>query len=197
MASCLTIFSLICVLVTTVATIVAFATPNWIEFEQNGNGDKLCMCNSCDCGLWLSCSGGVSGDFDNCVWFFSRDFLVERNLPVWYKAVQGLMSVAIASSLLSLIIGLFALCCSCKSCNPFHVVAAFMNLTFLLLASSVCTFGAKAHMDHEAMVIAEQGRTDLPLFGWSFWVAVGASVMALISGCLCFCAARKETLDFD
>ena len=81
MASCLTIFSLICVLVTTVATIVAFATPNWIEFEQNGNGDDLCKCNSCDCGLWLSCTGGVSGDFDNCIWFFSKNFYVERHLP--------------------------------------------------------------------------------------------------------------------
>ena len=81
MASCLAIFALICVLVTTVATIVAFATPNWIEFERDGSGDKLCQCSSCDCGLWLSCSGGITGKLDNCVWFFSNDFLVERNLP--------------------------------------------------------------------------------------------------------------------
>ena len=57
----------------------------------------------------------------------------------------------------------------------------------------MCTFGAKAHMDHETVVIAKQGRHDLPLFGWSYWVAVGASVMALISGCLYFCVGRKET----
>lgn len=81
MASCLTIFALICVLITTVATIVAFATPNWLEFEKEGNGDQLCRCSSCDCGLWLYCTGGVAGNFDNCVWFFSNDFLVERNLP--------------------------------------------------------------------------------------------------------------------
>ena len=48
-------------------------------------------------------------------------------------------------------------------------------------------------MDHQAVVIPEQGRHDLPLFGWSYWVAVGASVMALISGCLYFCVGRKES----
>lgn len=70
-------------------------------------------------------------------------------------------------------------------------------VSVLLLAASVCTFGAKAHMDHSTVVLAEQGRTDLPLFGWSFWVAVGASAMALFSGCLYFCVGRKEGSYYD
>ena len=84
MASCVAITAIICVLITTVATIVSFSTPNWIEFDTNPTGDLLCSCLTCDCGLWLSCSGGAlssDGSLDNCEWFFSNDFLVERKLP--------------------------------------------------------------------------------------------------------------------
>lgn len=193
MASCSAITAIICVLITTVATIVAFSTPNWIEFDGNPL-DMLCQCAGCDCGLWLTCSGGslsASGSLDNCRWFFSDDFLIERHLPDWFKAVQGLMACALASALLALVIGLFSLCCHCKGCNPNMAAGAFANLTFILLAVSVCVFGAKAHIDHNATVLQEQGQT-FPTYGWSFWVAVGASVMALISSLLYFCVGRKD-----
>ncbi|KAL4228824.1 hypothetical protein ACF0H5_011864 [Mactra antiquata] len=191
MASCLAITAIICVLITTVATIVAFSTPNWIEFEQNQDS-TLCSCLNCDCGLWLSCSGGsLAGSLDNCEWFFSNDFLIERGLPDWFKATQGVMACALASTLIALIIGLFSLCCHCKGCNPNMAAGAFANLTFILLAVSVCVFGAKAHMDHKATVIQQQGE-NLPVFGWSFWTAVGGAVMALISSSLYFCVGRKD-----
>lgn len=83
MASCAAITAIICVLITTVATIVAFSTPNWMEFDKS-SGDMLCQCSNCDCGLWLYCAGGSlssTGSLDNCRWFFSDDFLVERTLP--------------------------------------------------------------------------------------------------------------------
>lgn len=47
----------------------------------------------------------------------------------WFKAVQGLMSCALASTLLALVIGLFSLCCECKGCNPNMAAGAFANLT--------------------------------------------------------------------
>ncbi|ESO99101.1 hypothetical protein LOTGIDRAFT_173940 [Lottia gigantea] len=133
MASCLLITAIICVLLTTVATIVAFATPNWIGF-RGINDQNLCECgtgNNCDCGLWLFCTGGITstGSLDNCKWFFSEDFRIERNMPDWFKAVQGLFSCAIATSLLALLIGLFSLCCYCKTCNPHQAAGAFINLT--------------------------------------------------------------------
>lgn len=83
MASCSAITAIICVLITTVATIVAFSTPNWMEFDGNSL-DMLCQCSNCDCGLWLHCSGGTlsaTGSLDNCRWFFADDFMVERDLP--------------------------------------------------------------------------------------------------------------------
>ncbi|WAR05569.1 hypothetical protein MAR_020938 [Mya arenaria] len=192
MASFLAISAIICVLIATVATIVAFSTPNWIEFE--GNGDMLCNCHHCDCGLWLHCTGGSltdTGNLDNCKWFFGDEFFIERSLPDWFKAVQGLMSCALASTMLALMIGLFSLCCSCRSCNPNMAAGAFANLTFLLLAISVILFGVQAHRIHFAEVLLEQG-SNAPVYGWSFWVATGACLMSLLSSLLYFCVGRKE-----
>lgn len=39
------------------------------------------------------------------------------------------MSCAVASSMLSLLIGLFSLCWSSKGCNPYQATGAFANLT--------------------------------------------------------------------
>lgn len=201
MASCIVITAVICVLVTAVATIVAFATPNWIKF-RGLNAEGLCsapaygdFCSNCDCGLWLRCHGQslTAGDLNNCRWFFADDFQIEQGLPNWFKAVQGLMAVAVASSLLSLLIGLFSLCCYCKSCNPHHAAGAFINLTFLLIAVAVCVFGAKAHIDSNAQVLAEVLSFN-PLFDWSFWVAVGAGGMALISSFMYFCVGRQDEI---
>ncbi|KAK3612144.1 hypothetical protein CHS0354_031220 [Potamilus streckersoni] len=192
MASCLAVTAIICVLITAVATIVAFSTPNWIKMMV---GDPLCTCQNCDCGLWLYCSTGSlinNGDLGNCQWFFANDYFIERNLPDWFKAVQGLMSCAIASSLLSLLVGLFSLCCRCKSCNPYQAAGAFINLTFLLLAVSVCVFGAKAYMNHGAVVLSSDSLLLKPVYGWSFWVAVGATAMALITSTLYFCVGRQK-----
>ncbi|KAL5020341.1 hypothetical protein ScPMuIL_003233 [Solemya velum] len=193
MASCMVITAVICVLITTVATIVAFATPNWMAFRATG---AICGCaissGDCDCGLWLNCRGGYTTDsLDNCKWFFDDDFHIEKSLPDWFKAVQGLMSCAVASSLLALIIGLCSLCCTCKGCNPHQAAGAMANLTFLLLAVSVCVFGAKAYLDLKAQVLADTLSQD-PLFSWSFWVAVGATGMSLISSILYFCVGRTD-----
>lgn len=201
MASCIVITAVICVLITAVATIVAFATPNWLKF-RGLNEAQLCsapefgdFCLNCDCGLWLRCHGEIttSGNLDNCRWFFADDFQIEQRLPDWFKAVQGLMAVAVASSLLALLIGLFSLCCYCKSCNPHQAAGAFINLTFLLLAVAVSVFGAKGHLDLDAEVLTEANSLN-PLFDWSFWVAVGAGGMALISSIMYFCVGRQDEI---
>ncbi|XP_041373945.1 uncharacterized protein LOC121386955 [Gigantopelta aegis] len=199
MASCVVIVAIICVLFTTVATIVAFATPNWLAFRGT-NDLQLCGCLTCDCGLWLRCVSSdrniLKGNLDNCDWFFTNDFYIERALPDWFKAVQGLLSCAVASSLLSLLIGLFSLCCMCKTCNPHQAAGAFINLTFLLLAVAVCVFGAKAHIDHQVEVVVKDNVIE-PLFGWSFWTAVAAATLALLSSILYFCVGRSNEYQYN
>ncbi|XP_069115633.1 uncharacterized protein [Argopecten irradians] len=195
MPNCIIITAIVCVLITTVATIVSFSLPNWLHFRNLG--DALCGCSSkdCHCGLWINCRGGfdASSSLANCEWFFSDDFHIEKSLPDWFKAVQGLMSCAVASSMLSLLIGLFSLCWTCKGCNPHQATGAFANLTFLLLAVAVCVFGTKAYLDKQAIVMESQTTsTEMLLFGWSFWVAVGATGMALISSILYFCVGRSD-----
>ncbi|XP_076457689.1 uncharacterized protein LOC143291619 [Babylonia areolata] len=203
MASCVVVTAVFSVLITAVAIIVAFATPNWLKF-RGSNPTSLCTsgsifdyCKTCDCGLWLRCHGDITeaGNLDNCRWFFADDFYIEQNLPNWFKAVQGMMGVAVASSLLALLIALFSLCCYCKNCNPHQAACAFIGLTFLLVASSVCVFGAKSHLESDAQVKAET-LSFHPLFGWSFWVAVGAGGMAFISTILycALCTSRRNEL---
>ncbi|GFO10990.1 hypothetical protein PoB_003749500 [Plakobranchus ocellatus] len=117
---------------------------------------------------------------------------VLQRSPGWFKAVQGLMSCAVATSLLSLLIGLFSLCCYCESCNAHQAAGAFINLTFVLVAVAVCLFGAKAHLDFDVEVEADDDTQLVSIFGWSFWVAVGAGGMALVSSILYICVGRKD-----
>uniref|UniRef100_A0A2C9JSC1 Uncharacterized protein n=1 Tax=Biomphalaria glabrata TaxID=6526 RepID=A0A2C9JSC1_BIOGL len=192
MASCVLITAIICVLITAVAVIVAFATPNWAKF-QTLSSTGLCDCQTCDCGLWLQCAGGANdGSIDNCKWYFTDEFRIEKLLPEWFKAVQGLMSCAIASSLISLIVGLFSLCCSCKNCSPHHAAGVFILLTFMLVTTAVCLFGAKGHLDYDMKVVTDDTNLTVSIYGWSFWVAVGAAGMALISSFLYLCVGRQD-----
>lgn len=69
-------------------------------------------------------------------------------------------------------------------------VSWFM-FSVLLLAISVILFGVMSNKDYEAAVLLEQG-TFVPVFGWSFWVAAGATGMAFISSTLYFFVGRKE-----
>ena len=92
MTSCAVISAIVCVLVTAVAVIVAFATPNWVKFENLPvlqQPDTLCDCSNCECGLWLHCIGGFTddGSIDNCRWFFSNDFRIEKKLPSEFVGV--------------------------------------------------------------------------------------------------------------
>ena len=90
MVNCLVITAIICVLITTVGTIVSFATPNWLSVRVPADKKSLyrvdvcdCSTTDCDCGLWLNCRGGPSsaGTLNNCQWYFANEFAIEKNLP--------------------------------------------------------------------------------------------------------------------
>lgn len=192
MASCLLVTVILCVLVTTVTIIVSFTTPSWVLYPYfgsikvfEGKTQAMCTCDTyfsrCDCGLWLYCT--KAGDFaENCRWFLSNEFAIEKELPVWYKAVQALMALGAFLSLMALIIALSSLCCFCKSCNLHRAASGLMNFCFLVLLSAVCTFGAMSHVNHKVK-IAEESVLDVT-FGWSFWLSVAATGMALVSSLL-------------
>jgi hypothetical protein len=63
----------------------------------------------------------------------------------------------------------------------------------LLIAVSVCVFGAKAHLDHSTEVLTKESSTmEQSIYGWGFWVAVGAGVFALISSGLYYCVGHAS-----
>uniref|UniRef100_A0A0B6ZV86 Uncharacterized protein n=1 Tax=Arion vulgaris TaxID=1028688 RepID=A0A0B6ZV86_9EUPU len=194
MAPCTIISAILCVLVIVVAIIISFSTPNWASFEKNPSVE-LCGCTSCDCGMWLSCNGAFlqDGSIENCNWFFSNGFEIERELPGWFKIVQGLMSGAVVTSVLSLILGLLSLCCRCKRCNPYQTTGAFLGLTFVLVTAAVCVFGIIGHIQHNIEVLATgQANLQHNTFSWSFWIAVGAAVLSFSTSLVYFCAGRSS-----
>ncbi|XP_014784850.1 uncharacterized protein LOC106879687 [Octopus bimaculoides] len=191
MASCLLVTVILCVLITTVTIIVSFTTPSWVLYPAFSDSNILspkeivCPCTtvfqSCDCGLWLYCRESSSMS-DNCQWFLSNEFALEKKLPVWFKAVQALMALGAFLSLLALIIALSSLCCFCKSCSLHRVASGLMNFCFLILLSAVCTFGAMCHTQYEVSLTKDNMFNST--FGWSFWLAVGATAMSLLSSLL-------------
>ncbi|GAB1602713.1 uncharacterized protein LOC115211930 [Argonauta hians] len=195
MASCLLVTVILCVLITTVTIIVSFTTPNWVNYPIFSGGfvdgiESVCTCKTilsqCDCGLWLYCQRAAVGDAEQCSWFLGNEFQIEKELPVWFKSVQALFAAAAFCSLMALILGLSSLCCACKSCSLHRGASVFMNFSFLLLLSGVCTFGAMCHVNHNVAIV--RGKSFLNgldiVFGWSFWLAVAATGMALLSSLL-------------
>lgn len=80
MASCLLCTAILCVLLTTVATIVAFATPSWLNYVSVV--PTLCQCiGDCNCGLWIQCIGGDVSSWNNCAWYFDDNFRLENYMP--------------------------------------------------------------------------------------------------------------------
>ncbi|BFZ25914.1 hypothetical protein BsWGS_28953 [Bradybaena similaris] len=193
MATCLIVVAITAILITNVAIIISYATPNWVTFERNATA--FCDCLDCDCGIWLYCKGGFlkDGSTENCHWFFSDNFKLELKLPDWFQAVQGLMTCAVVTSFIALIIGLFSLCCYCKNCNPHQAAAGFIGLTFCLLAAAVCLFGVKGHLDYGLGIFqSDNPATPQPILSWSFWVAVGAAALALLSSLLYCCVGQPN-----
>lgn len=66
-------------------------------------------------------------------------------------------------------------------------------ISVLLIAVSVCVFGAKAYLDHEAEVLTKESSTGMQLiYGWGFWVAVGAGVFSLLSSVIYYCVGHAS-----
>ena len=54
-------------------------------------------------------------------------------------------------------------------------------------------FGAKAYLDNGAEVLTKERSTgDQVIYGWGFWVAVGAGFVALISSGLYYCVGHAS-----
>lgn len=77
--------------------------------------------------------------------------------------------------------------------GAFTIYELCFSSSVLLLTTAVCVFGAKAHTEAYAGVMAEPNSIN-PLFDWSFWVGVGAAGMSLISSILYFCVGRRDEI---
>ncbi|XP_053382308.1 transmembrane protein 47-like isoform X2 [Mercenaria mercenaria] len=171
-ASCAQILGLIMLVNTNLAIIISFATPYW-RLRPLGFGND---------GLWAECAG------EECRWVFDDEFYLQKTLPDWFKATQGLMSVGLGLGLIALLVATLSLCCTCHSCNPHHPICGLLLTSCISMAVGIVIFGVKAHDDWG--IELEKGLYGS--FGWSFWVGIGATAMAFLTACIYCCMGRKR-----
>ena len=102
-------------------------------------------------GLWVPRELYMYQDTIECMYMYYISISCIFSFSDWFKAVQGLMSCAVASSMLALLIGLLSLCNACKGCNAHQAAGAFANLT--------CKFGRKRYEKTKGAINNEQSRS--------------------------------------
>ncbi|XP_052240556.1 uncharacterized protein LOC127851091 isoform X8 [Dreissena polymorpha] len=171
-------FGYVCVVLSFAAIVICYVTPYWLI----GDGDYII--HPVHKGLLALCNN------DTCTWLVN-DRQIHDQLPVWFKATQGLMSSALALGILALIVATLSLCCTCHSCNPHQPICGFLIVASLCIAVAVVVFGIKANQEWKIdfqMDISSSGR-----FGWSFWTAIGAAGGALLTSVIYCCMDRKSS----
>ncbi|XP_052763782.1 uncharacterized protein LOC128205821 isoform X5 [Mya arenaria] len=160
---------------TITAVFISYVTPHWLELVSPYNAMHI--------GLLAHCES------EKCTWILD-DKRISREFPAWFKATQGLMSVALALGLIALLVATLSLCCTCHSCNPHHPICGFLIIASVSIAVAIVVFGIKAKnewgIDFQ-MELMSSGR-----FGWSFWTAVGAAASALLTSTIYCCMDRKR-----
>lgn len=167
MNSCTAISGLILLVVTNLACIVSFATPYWLEKK----GKTI--------GLWAECHD------QKCEWVFEKSSYSPTDKD-YVIASQGLMSVGLAVCLIALLVATLALCCQCTSCNHAGFVAGLLITAFLSMGIATAVYGIKTSKEENAKVSYDASVH----FGWSFWVAVGAAGMALVTSLIYGCSSK-------
>ncbi|KAL3892360.1 hypothetical protein ACJMK2_004589 [Sinanodonta woodiana] len=169
-------FGLVVLVICVVASIIAFVTPYWLESDDIITGRH-------HMGLLAKCKE------NSCKWMFEDDMLHQKYAPDWFKATQGLMTVGLVVGLLALLVATLALCCSCKNCNPNHAVAVLLVVGFLCIGVAVVVFAIKASDERNAKL--KWDFDTLVRFSWSFWVAIAAAGLSLVTAVIYSCMNRK------
>ncbi|KAL5013554.1 hypothetical protein ScPMuIL_007824 [Solemya velum] len=170
--SCAAILGIILLVLTNLAIIICFATPYWLEARHIYTR-----------GLWAHC------DDRDCTWMFQDEFAIQKHLPVWYQVAQGLITAGLTCSLIGLLIATLVLCCQCQNCNGNHAVAGLLLITFLVMGVGIIIFAIKSSKEFNASI--EWTVTGTYRFGWSFWMAICACGMSLITAIVYACMGRR------
>jgi hypothetical protein len=162
MASCFVVTGLVLIALAFIASAVSFVAPFWMH--------QLPITNQ---GLWAVCHSD-----NKCTWFFENDFKWEDNLPLWWKAAQGLFAFGVLFLLTAFLTACVFLCSACcKSLFVVHLVNGLLVLAFITEGIALGLFGAKAYEEFNASY--DRGTT--VYFDWAFWVGCGGVLVDLIA----------------
>lgn len=110
--------------------------------------------------------------------------------PEWYMATQGLMSLGLGLGLIALLIATLSLCCTCHKCNPHPPICGLLACAGLAMGVACIVFGVKANQTWNIKL--EWDTLTSGRFGWSYWVAVSASVLSLLTSGIYGCIGRSS-----
>ncbi|KAL3892378.1 hypothetical protein ACJMK2_004588 [Sinanodonta woodiana] len=159
-----------------IASVIALVTPYWLESDDIINGRH-------HMGLFATCNANC------CTWIFEDETWHLKYEPDLFISTQGLMLVGVLVGLVALLVAILALCCTCEKCNSNNAVAAFIIVGFLCMGSAVVVFGIKVSSEKEAKL--KWDSESFVWFRWSYWIAIVAVGLALVSALMYSCKNRK------
>ncbi|KAK7091809.1 uncharacterized protein [Littorina saxatilis] len=165
--------------------IASFASPYWVETETRVSGSGFERM-----GLWVACFHNyypvnrpiTNKRYEGCWQGISYEMndLYDHFFPVWLRAVQALMTLAVLMTLacVKLNIIYFIRCCSHNRNRIFVLISAIFSFVaaFFLILSTII-FGVKVDQDREWLP-----QPDSVSLAWAYGFAILAGFLTLFSG---------------
>ncbi|ESO09653.1 hypothetical protein HELRODRAFT_195043 [Helobdella robusta] len=181
--SCLSCIGYILLNLSILACLAAFCSPFWLEYNLTFKGafsDPLNSLKSFSTkweGLWGECDKDMQ-----CRWVWQDDFALEKTLPDWKKASQGLYAGGVVLILVSVLISSLHLCCCCCK-GSFSIRSAMGSLVLagvLCIAASLAVYGG--------FLYKEDKLSEALTFAWGYYLGIAGV-------CACFVASLLFFLD--
>lgn len=166
--------------IATVACALGYVAPFWMLYEEGVSRVSQFFTSGSiylwTKGLWATCSTDKT-----CYWYLQDDFKVEKNLPDWHKAVQGVYGAGLLLVIVALLIGLVQMlcCCCCKESSSGTSAVGSLTLSgAIMIGAAIGVWGGYITKDNNYSTMN---------FYWAFYVAIGGAVLAIIAAILFFC----------
>jgi len=173
--------------------IIGFGTGSWWVTTDDTN-----LFNSA--GLWQICFNGYEHTSDligkayyGCWWIFYKEYYYIRDwiMPSWFKAVQVLMSFAVAFEFIAL--AMFPLSyADVDNVRNLIITCVITGLITACISTSVVIFGVMIGLDRTWMP-----RWDMNVLGWSYGIVVVAGFFSTFSfiSAVVYTLARKYEIE--
>lgn len=169
--------------IASVACALGYVAPFWMLYDESiaSAGLKFSQLFTAGGVLWTEGLWAYCYPNKECYWYLQDDFKVEKGLPDYHKAVQGVYGAGLLLMIVALLIGLIQMlcCCCCKESPSVNSALGSLSLSgAIMVAAAIGVWGG---------YIKKEYRYDLMTFYWAFYVAIASAVIAIVAAILFFC----------